>query len=628
MRTVVEHLAERARTHPTQVALHIPIGSVNRTGPTPHRAVTFAELGADSDALAAGMLSAGIAAEIRVAVMVPPGLDFFSLTFALFKIGAVPVLIDPGMGIRNLGKCLAQAEPGAFVGVPKAHLARRLFGWAKRSVRVTVNVGGRRFFCTRSTGEMRRDRSSLEFNLQVVPRRAESARPDAQPGSPSGLADSARPDPHAGNNLKVELQQGTESLAAILFTSGSTGLAKGVEYTHAIFAAQLELLKRTYGIEPGEIDFCAFPLFALFGAALGMTSVVPDMDATRPATIDPAKVRSQLRQFRCTNLFGSPAVLKRLANERDADVNDYASLRRVLSAGAPATPAVLESFTKLLPAGVPIFTPYGATECLPVANISSAEILNETRALTEQGRGVCVGRPVDGMEVVVIPITDGAIPASRPCQRSGESPKSSDPAVEIAPSLPGHPTVDMVGSPFPIGEFVVRGPVVTPRYFNTPEATALAKIRDPITGEILHRMGDVGYIDERGRLWFCGRKSQRVETPQGTLFTDMVEPVFNTVEGVVRTALVGVISYDDATTLPVLCVEVRRRLGNRKWRELTDRLRQKADLDPLMASIELFLQYRGSFPVDVRHNSKIFREKLSDWANMIYCTGYYPEFKL
>ena len=157
MRTVVEHLAERARTDPAQVALHIPIGPVNRAGPTPHRAVTFAELHADSDALAAGLRSAGILAGTRVAVMVPPGLDFFSLTFALFKLGAVTVLIDPGMGLKNLGKCLAQAEPEAFVGTAKAHLARRLFGWARRSVRVTVNAGERRFFCTASTGEMRRD---------------------------------------------------------------------------------------------------------------------------------------------------------------------------------------------------------------------------------------------------------------------------------------------------------------------------------------------------------------------------------------------------------------------------------------------------------------------------------------
>ncbi len=541
MRTVAEHLAERARTHPAQVALHIP-----------HRSITFAELHADSDALAAGLQSVGIVAGTRVALMVPPGLDFFSLTFALFKIGAVPVLIDPGMGIKNLGVCLAQAEPGAFIGSAKAHLARRLFGWAKASVRTTVNAGEWRFFCTTSTKELRR-----------------------RAGRVSGRS----------NDL--------DSLAAILFTSGSTGIAKGVEYTHAIFSAQIEMLKATYGIEPGEIDFCTFPLFALFGAALGMTCVVPIMDATRPATIDPATVRAQLRQFHCTNLFASPAVLERLANEWDADSADYASLRRVISAGAPATPAVLERMTKLLPAGVPIFTPYGATECLPVANISSAEILNETRVLTEQGRGVCVGKPVAGMEVMVIPITDGAIPDLR--------------ATGLVP----------VGD---IGEFVVRGPVVTPRYFRNPIATALAKIHDPATGETLHRMGDVGYIDERGRLWFCGRKSHRV----GSMYTDMVESVFNTLAGVVRSALVGI--ERNGVWYAVVCIEkygylqarVDRpdmRIDFERWPSMLSRLRAKALEHPHTASITAFLWYPNSFPVDVRHNSKIFREKLAVWAD-------------
>jgi len=563
MRTVAEHLAERARTHPAQVALQVR-----------DRAITFAELHADSDTLASGLQSVGIVAGTRTALMVPPGLDFFSLTFALFKIGAVPVLIDPGMGMKNLKACLAQAEPEAFIGSAKAHLARRLFGWAKRSVRTTVNAGAWRFFCTTSTEELRR-----------------------------------RADPVKGRVNELD------SLAAILFTSGSTGIAKGVEYTHSIFAAQIELLKATYCIEPGEIDYCTFPLFALFGAALGMTCVVPDMDASRPANIDPVKVRGQLRRFRCTNLFGSPAVLKRLANEAGADPADYVSVRRVISAGAPATPAVLEQFTKLLPAGVPIFTPYGATEGLPVANISSAEILNETRVLTEQGRGVCVGKPVAGMEVMVIPITDGAIAELDFQSRKRERRSDSDTVAHASGS-----------EGLVIGEFVVRGPVVTPRYFRNPTATALAKIRDPATGETLHRMGDVGYIDELGRLWFCGRKSHRVVTAQGTLFTDMVEPVFNTVPGVARSALVGITRA--GVTYPVICIEmipppapvIREVRG--PWLmsflrpDLQKLLVETAKQFQHTARLSVFLEYPTIFPVDVRHNSKIFREKLTAWSEL------------
>jgi acyl-CoA synthetase (AMP-forming)/AMP-acid ligase II len=280
---VASHLARMVAEFPDRPAVHLPVGPVNPHADTLHRTITFRELNADADALANGLQSIGIGRGTRVALMVPPGADFFALTFALFKLAAVPVMIDPGMGIKNLGKCLAEAEPGAFVGIAKAHLARRLFGWAKRSVRVTVNVGRRRFFCTRSTGELRsRDPTGSVFDPTRSP---------------------------LGRGSEVT----SSDLAAVLFTSGSTGIAKGAEYTHGIFAAQVELLKATYGIQPGEVDLCTFPLFALFGPALGMTCVVPDMDASRPATLDPHKAISQMRQFGVTNLFGSPAVIRNLA---------------------------------------------------------------------------------------------------------------------------------------------------------------------------------------------------------------------------------------------------------------------------------------------------------------------------
>src|SRR5262249_55989323 len=173
-----------------------------------------------------------------------------------------------------------------------------------------------------------------------------------------------------------------------------------------IFSAQVEMLKTTYGIEPGEVDLCTFPLFALFGPALGMTCVVPDMNPSRPATINPAKAVAAVERFKVTNLFGSPAVVRRLA--------DYGrplpTLRRALPAGARASADVIDRFAKLLPDTVEVFTPYGATESLPVANIGSREILDVTRHLTAQGKGVCVGKPVPGMSVVVVRITDEAIP--------------------------------------------------------------------------------------------------------------------------------------------------------------------------------------------------------------------------
>jgi acyl-CoA synthetase (AMP-forming)/AMP-acid ligase II len=557
---VASHLVRLAAGHPSQVAIHAPRGRVNPDGPTPHRAITFAELNADSDAVAHGLAVAGVVRGTRAALMVPPSPDFFALTFALLKVGAVPVLIDPGMGVKNLGKCLAEAEPEAFIGIAKAHAARRALGWAKRTLRTTVNAGRWRFFCTTSLARL---------------------RASGRNRGPYPIPDSAASEP-----------------AAILFTSGSTGAAKGVVYTHGIFAAQVELLKATYGIAPGEIDLCTFPLFALFGPALGMTCVIPDMDASRPARLDPQKAASQIRQFGVTNMFGSPAVVRRLGEL--ADAGPLASLKRVISAGAPASAASIERFVRLLPGAAEVFTPYGATEALPVANIGSREILGETRALTEQGRGVCVGRPAAGIEVRVIRISDG-------------------PVAEWDDSL--------LAPPGEVGEFVVRGPVVTREYYNRPDATKLAKIRDPKTGEVLHRMGDVGYLDDRGRLWFCGRKSHRVVTPHGTLFTDMVEPVFNRGKLIGRTALVGV--RRAGVTYPVLCVEKpnwpppKDRLLTREGIEKC--LRQRAGATFHTERITTYLIYPGTFPVDVRHNSKIFREKLAAWADRQLGPDWNPE---
>jgi olefin beta-lactone synthetase len=508
------------------------------------RSLAFRELHARSDAIAAGLNGIGIGKGTRVALMVPPSLDFFALTFALLKAAAVPVMIDPGMGVKNLGVCLAEAEPEAFVGIAKAHLARRLLGWGRRSVRTTINVGLGRFFCTRSLRELELQAKSF------VP--------------PTVTAEDA---------------------AAILFTSGSTGVAKGAVYSHGIFTAQVEMLKAEYGIAPGEVDLCTFPLFALFGPALGMTCIIPDMDASRPATIDPAKTLAAVERYRVTNFFGSPAVIRRLAQHHSP--RKLATVRRVISAGAPASPEALEDFwNSYLSEDVQIFTPYGATEALPVANIGSGEILAETRHLTELGHGVCVGRPFAGMTVHIIRISD-------------------DPIAEWSEEL--------LAPPGEVGEIVVRGPVVTKLYHNRDAATKLAKIVDSRTGETLHRMGDVGYFDDRGRLWFCGRKSHRVVTPAGTLFTDMVEPIFNSLGSMIgRTALVGI--KRNAVQHPVLCYEPGS--WAKKGYHADLKLIEVAEQFEHTKSITTFLQYdRVSFPVDVRHNSKIFREKLSIWAD-------------
>ena len=495
--------------------------------------------------IATGLAAVGIVRGMRTALMVEPSLEFFGLTFALFKLGAVPVLIDPGMGIKSLGRCLAEAQPLAFIGVPKAHAARVVLGWAKSTIALNVTVG--------------RKGPWGGFTLEQI-------RELGWAGLPLGVAPT-EPD----------------ETAAILFTSGSTGPPKGAVYTHAIFSAQVETLRSLYAIEPGEVDLATFPLFALFAPALGMTAIIPDMDATRPAQVKSSRIFEAIADFGVTNLFGSPALLDRVGRDGEAIGIRLPTLRRVLSAGAPVRAAVIERFAKLLAPGVQIFTPYGATEALPVASIGSDEILGETRARTAEGAGVCLGRPVKSMDVAIIEISD------HPILRWSNS---------------------LVVPTGVVGEIVARGPVVTRSYYNRPEATAGAKIVDD-DGNIRHRMGDLGRFDGEGRLWFLGRKTQRVETASSVLHTIACEAVFNEHPAVARTALVGV--GPSGAARPVICVELKRDQVTTPRDRLVRELLKLGAARPHTSEIRDIL-FHPAFPVDIRHNAKIFREKLAIWA--------------
>ncbi|MFT7463214.1 MAG: acyl-CoA synthetase (AMP-forming)/AMP-acid ligase II, partial [Pseudohongiellaceae bacterium] len=543
---VAAWLSRRAALAPDALAVAVARSSG-------YHKLTAAELDARCDRVARALATAGIGRGTRTVVMVTPSLDFFAVTFALFKLGAVMVMVDPGMGVKNLGRCLGEAEPEAFIGIPKAHVARCLLGWARGSLKTLVTVG-------RKFGWGGVTLASLEAGVPT----------DGQGAVASVSA--------------VEPER--DETAAILFTSGSTGVPKGVLYPHRVFAAQVQSLRDTFGIEPGEVDLSTFPLFALFGPALGMASVVPLMDASRPGRADPARLVAALNDFQCTSMFASPALVEKVSRYCHEQKLTLSSLRRAISAGAPANSASLERFALCLPDGVQVWTPYGATESMPVTSIGSDEILEDTRSATDAGAGVCVGQAVAGIELAVIALSDE--PIAEWCD------------AEILPT----------GK---IGEIVVKGPVVTESYWRRDEHTALAKMRDDDGRSVRHRMGDVGWLDERGRLWMCGRKNHRVIADGRTMFTVPCEAIFNTHPAVFRTALVG--AERDGAVSAVLCVQ--REQG--RSRQL-DREALIAELLALGAAhdhtrlIETVL-FHDSFPVDVRHNAKIFREQLAVWAS-------------
>lgn len=525
-----------------QVAMRCPGGRGVDGFAAYDQTLSYRELEGRSNAIAAGLRAYGIERGMRTVLMVRPSPEFFLLMFALFKLGAVPVLVDPGIARSALKQCLDEAEPQAFIGIPLAHVARLVLGWARSATRhVTV---GRRW-------------GWGGCSLAQVERAGAGAGPQ--------LADTA-----------------PDEMAALLFTSGSTGVPKGVSYRHRHFVAQIELLRNAFGMQAGGVDLPTFPPFALFDPALGLTSIIPDMDPTRPAKADPRKLVNAIERFGATQLFGSPALVDVLSRHGAK----LPTVRRVTSAGAPVPPDVVARMRALLPEDAQLWTPYGATECLPVAVIEGRE-LQSTREATEHGAGTCVGRPVAPNEVRIIAISD-------------------EPIAEWQDSLLSVPGV--------VGEITVAGPSATDEYFRRPQATALAKIRETTgdgTQRIVHRMGDLGYFDGEGRLWFCGRKSHRVRTPRGELYTEQVEPVFNVQADVRRTALAGVGA--PGSQRAVLCIELKPGTPAAKRQQVLNELRRIGAAFEHTADIDTFLFHPG-FPVDIRHNAKIGREQLARWA--------------
>ncbi|MDP3283652.1 MAG: fatty acid CoA ligase family protein, partial [Desulfobacterales bacterium] len=362
---VSSHLERMAEIQPYKRAVVYPV-SRDKNGRIAYAHLTFLQLDRESDLLARGLNKAGINKGTRTVLMVKPGPDFFALVFALFKTGAVPVVVDPGMGIKRMLSCLKSTRPEAFIGIPLAHMMRTLFPGSFKTVKVWITVGRRLFWGGHTLDRIKT--GTMESYPQVMTKRNDTA--------------------------------------AILFTTGSTGPAKGAIYTHGNFDAQVRHIKEHFRITSDEIDLPTFPLFALFDPAIGMTAVIPDMDPTKPALVNPEKIIEAVINQGVTNMFASPALLNRVGRYGKSRGIILPSLKRVVSAGAPVSLSNIKCFSSMLTDEAEIHTPYGATEAVPVISIGSREIISETGSLSEQGHGICVGTPLNGISVRIIKITD------------------------------------------------------------------------------------------------------------------------------------------------------------------------------------------------------------------------------
>ena len=535
---IAQFLPSLASREPSKLAVRVAKGEPDALK---FDDISYAELDRRSDAIAAGLTRRGLQHGDRVCVFVKPGIDLIAVTFGLLKAAAVPVLIDPGMGRAALLSCVERMQPKAFVGIPLAHALRKVFRRPFKTVKLTLTVGKRWFW-----GGPTLDQLLAEHDHQPV------------------LVDTKSTDE-----------------AAILFTSGSTGPAKGVVYTHGMFHAQVLALKKLYAFGDDETDAACFPLFALFSPALEMTCVFPELDPSKPASCDPERIVAAIQRTGATSTFGSPAIWRRVVPWCIENKVKLPTLRRVLIAGAPVPPSIIEGFRQVLNADADVHTPYGATESLPVSSMAGREVLEVAAKRSASGAGTCVGCQAPGIDLRIIRVTDAPIS------------KWSD-----GDELP----------PGQIGEITVLGPVVTHQYKFEAQHTAAAKIDH--SGRVRHRIGDLGYVDANGRLWFLGRKSHRLETANGMLPTVGIEGIFNTHPRVHRTALVGV--GPAGAERPYLWVEPKADefpANEAAKQRFTDELLDHAAKHPAAAVVEGILFHKG-FPVDVRHNAKIHRGTL------------------
>lgn len=530
---VAWHIQQRAKERPDQTALVFPDGNGWKSW-------TYAELDQRASEYARGFERAGIRRGDRTLFLVKPSLEFYAMLIALLEVGAIATVVDPGMGLRNVLKCVEQIRPRAVVALPLVHVVRLFVRRPFASAEVLVTHGTKLFWGGVTTDQCR------------------VMGPDAYP-----------------------IQEfGPEDEAFIVFTSGSTGTPKGVSFRHGMFHGATRLMS-TLGLAAGKTSLETFAPFVIFHLALGEKVVVPDMDMSKPVTADPKKIVAAIEAHQPQTVFASPVVSRKVLHYCQQNGVRLSSVETLLTGVAPIPGALHREFQGILAPNGKVSVNYGATEALTVTRIDSPEVMGDTWAQTTRGAGNCVGRPFPEMQVRIVKILDGAI---------------------------DHWTDDLAVPQGEIGEIVVKGPVTSPEYKDMPDANRLAKIRDT-DGQILHRMGDLGYLDADGRLWFCGRKAHRLETERGVVPNVPPEHVYNEHPKVYRTALVGVGPKGKQSA--VLCVEME---PGHTWDSTVEaEMRTLAVGTRWEGIVDRFLVHPG-FPMDARHNSKIRNEDLREWA--------------
>ncbi len=539
-KTMYEHFIKEVNTRPHQAAAIIPkIWGSNIS----YKHITYSDLGSLVARYHRGLTTLGLRQGDKVLFLVTPGIDFLALAYAVMAEGAIPVFIDPGIDKNYLFQALADIKADVFIGTQKAHFLRLLKKNLFSNLRFHIIAN--------------------EWGVTGGPTLSVLRRFASTPQLP------------VKNN----------EVAMVAFTSGATGVPKGVIFTQAMVKAQLKVFREQFGILPGEKDLPLLPIFSIFQVANGVTSVIAPLNPSEPLALDPSIISRIIKDLSISYSFGSPTLWKKIAEYCVRVRTTLPTLKRVFMAGAAVPQSTVAVVNEILDSGE-AFTPYGATEALPVTLIDSSQLLNKRSQFAKSGEeGTFVGEPIDGVELKIISEVDGQI--------------KDITDVRYLETLN-------------IGEIIVRGPTVSPGYLNRKDADELGKITDGDT--FWHRMGDMGYVDESGGLYYCGRKSHVVRSGNRSFHSVPIEEIFNAHPSVARSALVEVEKGE-----PGIVIEPLANLwteDNSAQEKLINEMRSVAANSSLTKEITKFF-VNQSFPVDRRHNAKIYRDKLGVWAREI-----------
>jgi acyl-CoA synthetase (AMP-forming)/AMP-acid ligase II/pimeloyl-ACP methyl ester carboxylesterase len=375
-----------------------------------------------------------------------------------------------------------------------------------------------------------------------------------------------------------------QGIAMIAFTSGATGTPKGVIFTNEMIESQLNIFKKYFGFTSGQKDLPLLPIFSIFSCAMGVSSVYAPIDPAKPLQLEPSVIIKIIQDLGISTSFGSPTLWDKISEYGMRHAEKLVSIKRILMAGAPVSDTVFNRVSSLIPNGQAC-TPYGATESLPVTSASISEICDYRKVLAKNGeRGTPVGRPIDECKIKVIAPADAVV-------------KDISETTEL--------------NAFEIGEIIVKGTHVSPAYLNRVDANLQGKIKDG--DSFWHRIGDVGYLDDQGRIYYCGRKSHVIFASDRTYYPDPVENIFNEHPQVKRSAL---ISAGKSGSFQIVAVAIEPhpsyypKSPNEKLKFIEELL-LIAKSNSVTSSISNFYFFE-SFPVDARHNAKIFRDILSE----------------